>query len=116
MIVLCAVPQVSELPKGRFDYIVCCTKNIPDVDPTVVDIIAPAVSMGHTIIVLIQNGLHIEKPFQVRFPQNVVLFGVSRIDAHQITKGVIEYRARDLASGVSIFVSFQVGLESLPIF
>lgn len=74
----------------------CCTKNIPDVDPTAVDVIAPAVSVGHTVIVLIQNGLNIEKPFQARFPQNVVLSGVSRIDAHQIGKGVIEQRQPDL--------------------
>lgn len=88
-----AVPAVSE--DSKFDYIVCCTKNIPDVSP-VVDTITPAVTPGHTVIVLIQNGLHIEKPIQARFPQNVVLSGVSRIDAHEVAKGVIEHRKRDL--------------------
>ena len=73
----------------------CCTKNTPDIYP-IGQIIAPAVSPNHTVIVLIQNGLNIEKPFMAQFPQNMVLSGVSRIDAHEISKGVIEQKQRDL--------------------
>ena len=96
VVVLRAIPQVAEATDQRFDYIVCCTKNIPDVEPTLVDIITPAISVGHTVIVLIQNELHIERPIQARFPQNVVLSGISRIDAHAVGEGVIEQRKRDL--------------------
>lgn len=96
MIVLRTIPDASKAANERFDYIVCCTKNIPDIDPTLVDIIAPAISVGHTVVVLIQNGLNIEKPIQARFPQNVVLSGVSRIDAHAVATGVIDHRKRDL--------------------
>lgn len=67
-----------------FKYIVCATKNIPDTPPSLVDIIKPSVTPGHTVIVLIQNGLNIEKPFLEAFPQNVVLSGVSRCGSHQI--------------------------------
>ena len=73
----------------------CCTKNTPDISP-LEDIIAPAISPGHTVIVLIQNGLNIEKPFVARFSRNIVLSGVSRIDAHEISSGVIEHKQRDL--------------------
>ncbi|KAJ5114777.1 2-dehydropantoate 2-reductase [Penicillium alfredii] len=79
-----------------FDYIVCCTKNIPDTSPTLPEIISPAVSAGHTTIVLMQNGLHIERPFIERFPENIILSGVSRVDAHEVSKGVIEQKQRDL--------------------
>lgn len=79
-----------------FDYVVCCTKNIPDVSPTVSDIIEPAISPGHTVIVLIQNGLNIEKPLFSRFPSNIVVSGISWIDAHEIAPGVIEQKQKDL--------------------
>lgn len=91
------VPIMSDSAIDRqFDYIVCCTKNIPDVTPTVCDIIAPAVTLSHTSIVLIQNGLNIEKSLFHRFPSNIVISGVSRIDAHEITPGIIEQKQNDL--------------------
>ncbi|KAJ5937906.1 2-dehydropantoate 2-reductase [Penicillium verhagenii] len=86
---------MSKSDDPPFDYIVCCTKNTPDISP-IGQIIAPAVSAGHTVIVLIQNGLNIEKPLMAQFPRNMILSGVSRIDAHEISKGVIEQKQRDL--------------------
>ncbi|KAK1999961.1 ApbA-domain-containing protein [Colletotrichum falcatum] len=95
--VLNAVPAVSDpSPAGRYDYVVCCTKNTPDAGPNLPDIVAPAVSPGHTVIVLIQNGLNIQRPFFRRFPSNVVLSGVSRIDAHELSPGVVEQKQHDL--------------------
>ena len=47
------------------------------------------------MIVLIQNGINIEKPFLSRFPDNCVLSGVSRIDAHQMSPSVIEQKQPD---------------------
>lgn len=95
---MCAIPVLNHVPdtrETRFDFILCCTKNVPDVGPSLCDIIAPAVTAGHTTIVLIQNGLNIEKPFFARFPDNVVLSGVSRNDAHEIGPGVIEQKKDD---------------------
>lgn len=74
----------------------CCTKNIPDINPTICDIIAPAVTPGHTAIVLIQNGLNIQKPLFNRFPTNIIISGVSRIDAHEIAPGIVEQKQNDL--------------------
>ncbi|KAF4268433.1 hypothetical protein KXW57_007037 [Aspergillus fumigatus] len=94
--VLNVIPRVcSEDHSTLFDYIVCTTKNIPGVTPSICETIAPAVRPGHTVIVLIQNGLNIEKPFLSRFPQNVILSGVSRCDAHEIAHGVIEQKEDD---------------------
>lgn len=81
------IPHHSE---KHFDYIVVTTKNIADASPTTAELISPAITPGKTVIVLIQNGLNIEKPVFEKFPQNVVLSGVSRVDSHEIATGVIE--------------------------
>lgn len=79
----------------KFDYIVCTTKNVPDCPPTLAELISPAVIPGHTVIVLIQNGLNIEKPMFQAFPDNIVLSGVSMIGSHEIAHGVIEHDDND---------------------
>src|SRR5262245_29968715 len=60
--ILNKIPDVSNGTVKPFDYVICTTKNVPDVPPTVVDLIKPAVTPGHSVILLIQNGLNIEKP------------------------------------------------------
>ncbi|KAL5354946.1 ketopantoate reductase PanE/ApbA C terminal-domain-containing protein [Aspergillus floccosus] len=92
--ILKSIPAADS--SNPFDYIVCCTKNIADVSPSLVDIIAPAVTAKHTVIVLIQNGLNIERPILARFPDNIVLSGVSRADAHGIQSGYIQQKQPDV--------------------
>ncbi|KAF4126444.1 Ketopantoate reductase [Geosmithia morbida] len=70
------VPDVSKDGTPPFDYIVVTTKNIPDVSPTVPEIIAPAVTPGKTAIVLSQNGINIEKPLIAHFPTNPLISSV----------------------------------------
>lgn len=53
--------------------------------------LAPAITAGHTTIVLVQNGLNIEKPIFERFPQNIVLSGVSMIGSIETSHGVIRH-------------------------
>lgn len=50
---------------------------------------------GHTTIVLVQNGLNIEKPVFAAFSNNAVLSGVSLIGSHEIAHGVIEHDDND---------------------
>jgi 2-dehydropantoate 2-reductase len=70
---------VDQLKDGQqFDYIVVCTKVLPELFKTEY-IIEPAVASGHTVIVLFQNGIGIEQPVAERFPNNCVLSGVSMI-------------------------------------
>ena len=89
------MPDVGKECLRPFDFIVVTTKNIADVSPTVTEIIAPAVTAGHTTIVLLQNGLNIEKPVLVAFPMNPVLSGVSLIGAAETSPGVILHDDRD---------------------
>ena len=61
---------------GDFDFILLTTKNIPDGPITCEDIIRPAVT-SKTVIILLQNGIGIEKPMIEQFPHNVILSGVT---------------------------------------
>lgn len=63
--------------------------------PTVTELIAPAVTPGHSVIVLVQNGLNIERPVQTAFPTNVVLSGISHIGAKEVSHGVILHNDPD---------------------
>ncbi|KAG5655263.1 hypothetical protein KAF25_010415 [Fusarium avenaceum] len=71
------VPDVSKPDATPFDYILVTTKNIPDISPTVAEIIAPAVTPGKTAIVLSQNGINIEKPLIAKFPTNPLISSVA---------------------------------------
>ncbi|CZT23502.1 related to ketopantoate reductase [Ramularia collo-cygni] len=92
--ILSHVPNVQQ-SGSQYDFLVVTTKNIPDVKPTVLDIIEKAVTPGVTAIVLLQNGLNIEKPIVERFPENVVLSGVSLIGATEFKLGSIRHDDRD---------------------
>lgn len=88
------IPSLSE--RQRFDYVVVATKNIPDCPPTVTDLITPAVTPGHTVIVLIQNGLNIEKPIFKKFQNNICLSGISMIGTREDEPSVIVQEGPDV--------------------
>ena len=90
-----AVPDAQDPDSPAFDYIIAATKNIPDVKPTVADVMERAVTPGKTTILLLQNGLNIEKPVATRFPDNVILSGVSLIGATETQHGVIRHDDTD---------------------
>lgn len=89
--ILNRVPNVQGEGLEPYDFLVVTTKNIPDVKPTVLDIIEQAITPGVTTIVLLQNGLNIEKPIVERFPENIVLSGVSLIGATEFKLGSIRH-------------------------
>ncbi|KAJ3540012.1 hypothetical protein NM208_g5242 [Fusarium decemcellulare] len=91
-----SVPDVARDSLPPFDYVIATTKNCPDVAPTLPEVIAPAVTPGHTVIVMIQNGVNIERPVFERFPQNIVLSGVSMIGSHERQIGVISHVEPDI--------------------
>lgn len=92
---------LQEIPKARdagtpsFDYIIVATKNIPDIKPTVVEIIRDAVTPGKTSILLLQNGLNIEVPIIAQFPDNPVLSGVSLVSTTETSHGVVRHDFTD---------------------
>ncbi|KAI1122569.1 putative 2-dehydropantoate 2-reductase [Nemania abortiva] len=83
------IPNVSEEKLEPFDFILVTTKNIPELPPTVADIIEPAVTAGKSAIVLSQNGLNIEKPLIKRFPTNPIISSISYVGATETSHGKI---------------------------
>ncbi|EME47178.1 hypothetical protein DOTSEDRAFT_20977 [Dothistroma septosporum NZE10] len=94
--ILNKVPNVQQDHLDPFEYVVVTTKNVPDISPTVLDIITPAITTGVTSIILLQNGLNIEKPIITRFPSNIIISGVSLIQAAETSHGVILHDDKDV--------------------
>jgi 2-dehydropantoate 2-reductase len=59
------------------------------------EVVSSAITPKHSVIVLIQNGLNIEKPFNENFPDNIVLSGVSIIGSREVAHGQIEHDGHD---------------------
>jgi ketopantoate reductase len=85
------IPNVTTEDLPPFDFVVVTTKNVADVPPFVTDVIAPAVTPGHTAITLLQNGLNIERPVIAAFPTNPVLSGITVIGAREHPRGTITH-------------------------
>lgn len=79
-----------------FDFILVTTKTIPEVPPSVADIIGPSVTPGRTAIVLSQNGLNIEKPIIERFPTNPIISSISLISVGEFSHGKIVHDDKDI--------------------
>lgn len=60
-------------------------------------VMAPAVTPGLTNIVLLQNGLNIERPFIKAFPTNPVLSGITVIGASEKPPGTIKHDNFDIS-------------------
>ncbi|KAG5770607.1 hypothetical protein H9Q72_002597 [Fusarium xylarioides] len=107
VVVFKAVPDVSNPDIAPFDYILVTTKNIPDVSPTVADVIAPAVTPGKTAIVLSQNGINIEKPLVARFPTNPLISSVAYTGATETAPAKV-YNDDPDCQKIGAFVNPQV--------
>ncbi|KAK7216134.1 hypothetical protein V2G26_004137 [Clonostachys chloroleuca] len=93
--IISSVPEVSVQGLSPFDFILVATKNVPDVAPSIVDVVSPAVTVGTTTIVLAQNGLNIEMPFTDRFPTNPILSSVVYTGAEEISPAKIHHTDPD---------------------
>ncbi|KAF2169385.1 hypothetical protein M409DRAFT_32888, partial [Zasmidium cellare ATCC 36951] len=81
--------EAAASPKEPFDYILVCSKVLPDLETS--KIIATAVTEGHTTIVLIQNGIDIEQEYALKFPSNPLLTCVAYIPTTQTAPGYITH-------------------------
>lgn len=83
-------PQEAADNHGEFDYILVCSKAMPNLKPSTPEIIRPAVTKKRTCIVLIQNGVGIEDEYADAFPENPLLSCVVYLPTTQISPGHIE--------------------------
>ncbi|EXK30467.1 2-dehydropantoate 2-reductase [Fusarium oxysporum f. sp. melonis 26406] len=81
--------------ENPYEYVVCCTKNTPDVPPSMVHVLQPAIKPSYSTVLLVQNGLNIEKPFEQAFPNNIILSGVSLCGAEEPVPGHIIHNDSD---------------------
>lgn len=82
------IKSATELTSSP-DYILVFLKVLPEID--VASIIAPAVG-PNTTIVLIQNGIDIERPIQDAFPNNEVIGGLAFICCQRPEYGKIDHQ------------------------
>ena len=84
-------PEEAETDPGipAVDFVVVCSKCFPGSTPSTADIIKPAIGR-ETAIVLIQNGIDIEKEVASAFPQNPLLSCVAYLPVTQTSPGVIQ--------------------------
>ena len=84
-----ANPDEARKSKVRWEYIVVSTKALPDVSDDSAQL-EGLVGDG-TSIVLIQNGLGVEEPYQRRFPKANILSAVTIVSASQPKHGEIQH-------------------------
>ncbi|KAF2835351.1 2-dehydropantoate 2-reductase [Patellaria atrata CBS 101060] len=84
-----ANPDEARGANIEWDYIVVSTKALPDVSDD--SAILAGLVRSRTVVVLIQNGLGIEAPYVVRFPDTLVLSAVTVVSAAQPEHGKIAH-------------------------
>ncbi|GAB7339098.1 hypothetical protein MBLNU457_5750t1 [Dothideomycetes sp. NU457] len=84
-------PNASDTVKSKvpWDYIVVTTKALPDVGDDSAQL--EGLVQDKTSIVLIQNGLGVEQPYQKRFPHATILSAVTIVSAAQPQHGHIAH-------------------------
>jgi 2-dehydropantoate 2-reductase len=81
--------------KEIYDYIVLCTKQLPNLVPTPA-LLEPLITLNHTTIVLFQNGVGIEEPLIAAFPNTPILSSVSMIGSFVKEPNIISHVGRDI--------------------
>lgn len=73
----------------HWDYLLVSTKALPDVSDD--SALLEGLVDNETSIVLVQNGLGVERPYKDRFPQATVLSAVTIVSAAQPEHGIIKH-------------------------
>lgn len=81
--------EAKESSQRLFDFVVVATKSSPVV-PTVSQQIRPAVSPS-SVIVVIQNGVQVEREFRRDYPDNTILSVVTYVAVTQTQPGVFHH-------------------------
>ncbi|KAI0216613.1 hypothetical protein L0F63_005941, partial [Massospora cicadina] len=76
--------------KLKFDFIVITMKNLLDVY-SIPELVEPLVTPASTIV-LIQNGIEIEKPFTEKYPDTPLISCVAKVATSEVESGIIEHK------------------------
>jgi 2-dehydropantoate 2-reductase len=75
----------------QYDYVVVCTKAIPEIE----NVVRPLITSGHTAIFLIQNGIDIELPFIEAYLNNPMASIVTTISSFMEGDRIVKYVGPD---------------------
>ncbi len=75
--------------KDTADFIIVTTKVLPQI--SAIDLIKPALHSNSSIL-LLQNGIHIEKPIAAAFPKHHLISGLAFVCASKETPGIINHQ------------------------
>ncbi|PMD28764.1 2-dehydropantoate 2-reductase [Hyaloscypha variabilis F] len=90
--VVASVQEAVDANKSlAFDYVVDCTKALASSSSPPASLIRPAIRIGHTGIVVIKNGIGVERPYREAFPDNTIISGVTYLPTSQITPGIVSH-------------------------
>ncbi|KAL1846993.1 hypothetical protein Daus18300_014070 [Diaporthe australafricana] len=83
----------SQVASTTFDFIAVCTKAVSGISTlySPPSLIRLAVEKGHTSIVIIQNGLGVERVYHEAFPNNTIISGVTYLPVTQTTPGTFSH-------------------------
>ncbi len=85
--------EAAKTQKGAFDYVLLCIKALPDVYD-LASVIEAVVTPQHTCILInTSQSIGVESYIEERFPKNVVLSLVSRVDITQLGPAEFEHQA-----------------------
>ena len=90
------VTEAVSLSNRPFDFVLVCTKATPQSTSAAMESIGPAITPRLTTIVLIQNGLGVERPFHDAFPETSIISGVVYLPTTQISPGVFSHSEVEL--------------------
>ncbi|KAF1981390.1 2-dehydropantoate 2-reductase [Aulographum hederae CBS 113979] len=76
---------------GDWDLILVCSKAFPGMNPSVPQLIKPAVG-PKTAIALLQNGIHIEDEYQEAFPDNPIISCTIYLPVTEIYPGHVDHQ------------------------
>jgi len=91
-----SVSEAVTIAKLAFDYVVVCCKSSLGSTPSTASLIAPAVTASRTSIVIIQNGLGVEREFHALFPSTPIISGVAYLPSTQVSPNSVSHAEIEL--------------------
>lgn len=96
------VRWIREVEGMVFDFVIVSTKSFPGTSPSTAALLRPAIKLGHTSIVILQNGIGIEDEYEMLYPSNTIISCVVNLHAVQVSPAVVEMGSSQLLElGVS---------------
>ncbi|KAI9006445.1 ketopantoate reductase PanE/ApbA-domain-containing protein [Hyaloraphidium curvatum] len=83
-------PGTTDASSTKWDYVLVACKVLPE-KLSVADLVEPVVTPGHTTLVLLQNGLGIERDVARRFPTNTIVSCCLYVGCTTISPGVVRH-------------------------